>query len=150
MEFIPEKYQAKDLPIPASFECDDIGLQLTLESTKSELNPQTGVHERIARTGCRLKFRGGMLHVHNRALLAKVMGCSAYKNGKIRIDSADVNGFWRKTGLVKTVTREVVVSEGRTKPSFEAINLKEVTPPKKGEDGKSIPVQPLIKAEENG
>ena len=120
--------RTKDLPVAACFECDQLGLKVTLIPSEEKDTPQGPAN--IDGTGLTLKFLAGILEVTNKKVLELVMGSPAYKNGQIRIHRQDPTGFWRMAGMVTTHKVEVVLEADASHPAFGEVDLTKITTPK--------------------
>jgi len=143
IEFIPEKYQKKDLVPGATFVHFGGGDHVVfLEHSMETYDQGRGVHEKVPGTGCRVQFRGGHLLIENKKLLALLLASGNYQSGAITIDREDPTGFWRHQGAIKTEKVSVVKPAGIKRPT--SINDMDLT--KSNLDAIDPKVAPLSRA----
>jgi len=119
------KFQKKDMPVEACFECSELGRTIFIEP-KEEETTAGGQRMHKPGTGYKVKFRGGKLRVGNKALLQVIMEENDFRRGIIFPDREDPTGFWRTNGVVQTVTKTITVAESTAQPDFKKLKFSKI------------------------
>lgn len=156
---LPEKYQADDMPVAATFVCPDkyakMKVKLLPAIEKADLSGRI-VRQRDqkgADTSVKIEFTNSQIEIRNYALLNLMVKSPAFNRRPIgfTIDKTDPTGFWRSIDLIeeKSVAVSKMVYDGSAElelPKKADLNrkTKAYRDAQKDDDGQAIEVVPLL------